>query len=88
MVTRALEMLWLDRDFKQVRSLINHFNKSFSNSVLNDDSQSINEHIAKFKGRLSMKQYVKNKTIKWVFKFWYRCASETEHLYQFDLYLS
>ena len=33
-----------------------------------------------------MKQYVKNKPIKWGFKFWYSCANETEYLYQFDLY--
>ena len=35
-----------------------------------------------------MKQYVKNKTIKWGFKFWFRCASPTGYLYQLDLYLS
>ena len=34
-----------------------------------------------------MKQYVKNKPIKWGFKFWFRCASKTGYLYQLDLYL-
>ena len=34
-----------------------------------------------------MRQYVKDKPIKWGFKFWCRCASKTEYLYQFDLYL-
>ena len=34
-----------------------------------------------------MKQYVENKPVKWGFKFWYGCASETGYLYQFDLYL-
>ena len=34
-----------------------------------------------------MKQYVKNKPIKWGFKFWYCCASETGYIYQLDLYL-
>ena len=35
----------------------------------------------------SVKQYFKNKPIKWGFKFWYRCASQTGYLYQFDFYL-
>ena len=34
-----------------------------------------------------MIQYVKNKPIKWCFKFWYCCASETGYVYQLDLYL-
>ena len=38
-----------------------------------------------FKDQSSMKQYVKNKQIKWGFKFQYRCASETRSLYQFVL---
>ena len=38
-----------DKGYK-VRSLINYFNQSFSNSVSNDDSQSIVEHMVKFKG--------------------------------------
>ena len=41
----------------------------------------------KFKGRSSIKKYVKNKPIKWGFKFLYRCTSETGYLYQFHLYL-
>ena len=71
----------------KVKSLINHFSQSFSNSVSNDDSQSHDEHMMKFKGRSSMKQYVNDKPVKWGFKFWYHCASETGYLYQFDLYL-
>ena len=30
---------------------------------------------------------MKNKPIKWGFKFWFRCASKTGYLYQLDLYL-
>ena len=30
---------------------------------------------------------MKNKPIKWGFKFWYHCTSKTGYLYQFDLYL-
>ena len=34
-----------------------------------------------------MKQYIKNKPIKWGFKWWCMCESKTGYLYQFDLYL-
>ena len=40
----------------KVRSLIDHFNQNFSNSVSNDDFLTIKEHVVKF-----MKKYVKNK---------------------------
>ena len=60
----------------KIRSLINHFNQSFSNSVSSDDYQSIDEYMVKFKGRSSMKQYVKKKTVKWDFKFSYHFSSE------------
>ena len=71
----------------KVRSLINHFNQSFINSVSNDDSQSIDKHMVKLKGRSSITQYVKNKPVKWGLRFWYPCTSETGYLCQFDLYL-
>ena len=38
-----------EKDCK-LRSLGNHFHQSFSNSVANDDYQSIDEHMVKFKG--------------------------------------
>ena len=41
-----------------VRSLVNHFNQSFSNYVSNDGSQRIDKHMVKFKGRSNVKQYV------------------------------
>ena len=69
-----------DKGYK-IRSFINNFNQSFSNPVSNGDSQNIDEHMVKFKGRSSMKQFVKSKPIKCGFKFWYSCASETGYLY-------
>ena len=42
--------------------------------------------MAKFKGRISCKQYVISKAIKWVFKWWCWCCSK-RYLYEFDLYL-
>ena len=43
-----------DKDYK-VRSLINHFNQSFSERASDDCTQSIDEHMVKFTGRSSMK---------------------------------
>ena len=60
----------------KIRFLINHFNQRFSNSVSNDDYQSTDEHMVKFNGRSSMKQYVQNKLIKWDLKFSYHCSSD------------
>ena len=34
-----------------------------------------------------MQQYMKNKPIKWGFKFWFRCGSKSGYLYKFDMYL-
>ena len=51
----------------KIRPAIEHLNKVFAEILSNSPFQSVNEHMCKFKGRLSMKQYIKNKPIKWVF---------------------
>ena len=43
--------------------------------------------MCKFKGKNLMRQYMKNKPIKWGFKFWFQCSSKPGYLYQFDKYL-
>ena len=70
----------VDKDNK-VRPLINHFNEAFQSAMSNSSIQSIDESMIKFKGRSSMKQYIKSKPIKWGFKFWFCCDSETGYLY-------
>ena len=57
----------------KIRSLIEHFNMVHQRNSISVSHQSIDEHMVKFKGHHSMKQYVKNKPIKWGFKFWLRC---------------
>lgn len=56
-----------DRAFK-VRPLINHFNQCFQAAREPSKQQSIDEHMIRFKGHNSMKQYIKSKPIKWGFK--------------------
>ena len=67
--------------------LIDHFNKVFPEAMSDDSEQTIDEQMVKFKGRSSMKQYVKNKPIKWGFKFWFRCGSKMGCLQEMDMYL-
>ncbi|XP_046389259.1 piggyBac transposable element-derived protein 3-like [Ischnura elegans] len=74
-----------DRAFK-VRPLIKHFNQCFQNARKPSKQQSIDEHMIRFKGHNIMKQYIKSKPIKWGFKMWCRCDSNSGYLYQFDLY--
>ena len=69
-----------DKSYK-IRLLIEHLNKSFVGSLWNSPFQNVDEHMWKFKGRLSMKQYIKNKPSKWDFKYWYRCGSETGYVF-------
>lgn len=33
-----------------------------------------------------MKQYIKSKSIRWFFKFWFRCLNKLRHLYQMSIY--
>lgn len=70
----------------KVRSLIEHFNFVYQRFAANTANQSIDEHMIKFKGNNSMKQYIKNKPIKWGFKVWERCDSLSGYLYEYDLY--
>jgi len=74
-----------DRALK-VRPLIDHFNRCFQAARSASKQQSINEHMIKFKGHNILRQYIRNKPIKWRFKLWCRCDAVSGYLYQFDLY--
>ena len=70
-----------------MRTIIDHLNKLLQATYSNEPKQSIDEHMTKFKGRSSIRRYLKMKPIKWGFKWWFRCASSNSYLYEFDLYL-
>ena len=74
-----------DKSYK-IRPVIEHLNKVFDESLSNSPLQSADKHMCKFKGRSSMKQYIKYKPIKWSFHYWYRCDSEKDYVYQLELY--
>ena len=70
----------------KIRSIINHFNQAFSQAIGPTSEQAIDEHMIKFKGQHSMKQYMPLKPIKRGFKIWRRNDSATGYLFQFDIY--
>ena len=70
----------------KIHPVIKHLNKVFAGSLSNSPFQIVDKHMYKFKGRSSMKQYIKNKPNKWGFKYWYRCDSETGYVCQLELY--
>ena len=53
----------------KMRIVINHLSKAFQDVIPDTERQSIDEHMTKFKIRMSCKQYMKNKSIKWGFKW-------------------
>ena len=58
-----------DKSYK-ICHVIKHLNKVFAESLSNSPSQSVDKHMCKFKGRLSIKQYINNNPmIKWCFKY-------------------
>ena len=71
----------------KLRPVIDHFNEAFQSARSDGPRQAIDEHMTKFKGHHSAKQYLKNKPIKWGFKWWCRACSDTGYLYEFQLYL-
>ena len=60
-----------DRAWK-LRLLFDHRGKHFQDMLQPEAHQSIDEHMRKFKGKSIMRQSMKNKPIKWGFKFWFR----------------
>ena len=70
-----------------MRPVVVSLNSKCSAVLSNDNEQSIDKHMVEFKGRSGMKQYIKSKPVKWVFKFWFRCSSKSGSMYQLNIYL-
>ena len=47
---------------------------------------SIDERMVAFKGRIGMKQYIKDKPTKWGFKLWVLASSDSGYTYKFQVY--
>ena len=53
----------------KLRPLFDHLGKHFQDMLQPEAHQSIDEHMCKFKGKSIMRQYMKNKPIKWALNF-------------------
>ncbi|KFM71075.1 PiggyBac transposable element-derived protein 4, partial [Stegodyphus mimosarum] len=62
------------------------FKKTFMQAREDSPFQSIDESMAKFKGRSSLKQYLPLKPIKRGIKVWERCDAATGYTYDFNIY--
>ena len=71
----------------ELRPYFGHLGKHFQDILQPEAHQSIDEHMCKFKGKSIMRQYMKNKPIKWDFKFWFRCRPTSSYLHEFNMYL-
>lgn len=69
-----------DRSNK-IDPVLKHFNEHFQDAITPSKAHSIDERIVKFKEQNIMKQYIKNKPIKWV-----RASSKTGYVYESHLY--
>ena len=69
----------------KLRPLFDHLGKHFQDMLQPEAHQSTDENICKFKGKSIMRQYMKNKTIKWAFKFLFRCGAKSGYLYELDI---
>ena len=79
-----------DRPWK-LRPLFDNLLKHFQ-AAMPPESHQLNFsvcdlHMCKFNGKNLMHQYMENKPIKWGFKFWLHCESNSGCLYEFDMYL-
>ena len=52
-----------------------------------DQDVSIDETMVPHKGRLSFKQYIKNKPVRWGIKLWVLCEAKTGYVFNFQIYL-
>ena len=68
-----------DRAWK-LQSLFDHLLKYFQEAMQPESHQSIDERMYKCKGKNLIRQYMKNKSVKWGFKFWLRFGSKWGYL--------
>lgn len=69
-----------------IDEVVSCFKQTFQGCRSDSIHQSIDESMAKFKGRSSLKQYMPLKPIKRGVKIWSRCDSSTGYVYDLNIY--
>ena len=70
----------------KVSDLIDMVNQTFKMAWVLRQHLSLDESLAKFKGRHRFKVYMKLKPGKWGFKFWNLCESKSPYIWHIELY--
>ena len=70
----------------KLRWFLNHLNTRFQEAYTPYGHCTIDESMVKFKGRLSFRQYMPAKPIKWCIKVWVLCESDTGYAYNMQVY--
>ena len=70
----------------KIRWYLNFLDDKFSTLYLPYGNVTIDESMVKFKGRLSFRQYLPAKPIKWGVKIWAMSESDTGYLHKFQVY--
>lgn len=68
-----------------IRPVLDTLKKTFRSAVDPEEFQSIDEQIIPFKGCLSLKQYIPNKSKPWGVKVWVRAGS-SGYMHRFEVY--
>ena len=70
----------------KVRFITDHLGKRFAEEFTPHQQVAVDECMIPFRGRLSFKQYHKDKPTKWGVKVWMLADSQTGYNYSFDVY--
>ncbi|MEW8548513.1 MAG: transposase, partial [Candidatus Thiodiazotropha sp.] len=70
----------------KIRWFIDYLNDKCSKAYAPYGHYTVDESMIKFKGRLSFRQYLPAKPVKWGVKMWSLCESTTGYLHRFQIY--
>ena len=70
----------------KVRFLLDHLKSHFSANFIPNGNFTVDESMVKWKGRLSWRQFMPNKPIRFGIKIWSLCDSLTGYMYNFQVY--
>lgn len=70
----------------RVSSLLQHINDSSAQFFQPRRNLSVDERMVKSKGRSGIRQYMRDKVVKWGYKLWVLADSETGYTVQFSVY--
>lgn len=74
-----------DRAFK-IRYVTDHMKNQFQEVYVCGESVAVDECVVPFRGWLSIKQYFKDKPVRWGIKLWMLCDSKSGYCFNFDIY--